>query len=173
MKTLATLIADAEFSAAMLRCAELFAAYRNRLPIIPYAYSRTRLLRRPAYELIAMRWAPGSVSPIHDHGSSRCWVYMLEGSLDVQNYERDGEFDAQPVALRQTECVALRAGDVDHRLTPRELHRVKNSAPEPAFSLQLYAEPILEYAIVDAHAGTARTVTATCDLEISLAELSG
>ncbi len=157
---------DAEFCSAMERFAKSFEDYRSQLPVIPYAYSRTRLLVTPRYEIIAMLWSPGSTSPIHDHGNSRCWVLMMEGSLEVENYERD-EPGASPVPLRYTGRATSQPGDVDCRFGPLELHRVFNTASETAFSLQLYAGPITHYTVVDAHSLEGRLVDAICDLDIT------
>jgi len=168
-RVLADVMGDGEFSREMLRFANAFAAYRGRLPPVPRAYTRTRLAIAPEYEIVAMNWAPLSVSPIHDHGPSRCWVLMLEGTLDVQNYVCDaGELDAGVVRLREAERLDLRAGDVDHRLAPTELHLVRNpSATDHAFSLQLYARPLGTYSVVDARSMRRRLVTAVCELDLS------
>lgn len=155
-----------EFAAAMRRFARGFATYRDRLPRIPHAYSRTRLASTPAYEVVAMNWAPKSVSPIHDHGASRCWVVMLEGTLGVENFScADPSLDG-PVELVAAERLVLKPGDLDHRLAPSELHRVTNPDGAYAYSLQIYAAPLSTYSIVDARTKTRRIVTAACDLEL-------
>jgi predicted metal-dependent enzyme (double-stranded beta helix superfamily) len=169
-RLLERVVENDEFRSSVERCARAFPLYRSRLPLLPYAYSRTRLIARPEYEVVVMQWAPGSCSPIHNHGLSRCWVLMLEGSLDVWNYERDDAPTDAPVLLRAMGGMSLRSGDVDHRLMPRELHRVRNTTQEPAFSLQLYAEPIQTYAIVDERSCEARNVSASCDLVLNLDE---
>ena len=168
-RVLADVMGDGEFSCAMERFANTFAEYRARLPLVPRAYSRTRLAITPEYEIVAMNWAALSVSPIHDHGASRCWVLMLEGTLDVQNYTCDtAELDAEVVRLREAERLDLRAGDVDHRLAPTELHLVRNpSASDSAFSLQLYARPLGTYSIVDARSSRRRLVSAVCELDLT------
>lgn len=165
---LAQTMQNDEFCSAMERFAESFEDYRSQLPVIPYAYSRTRLLVTPRYEIIAMLWSPGSTSPIHDHGNSRCWVLMMEGSLGVENYERDDKPGASPVKLRYAGLATLQRGDVDCRFGPLELHRVFNTASDSAFSLQLYAGPIAHYTIVDVHSLEGRVVDAICDLDITL-----
>jgi predicted metal-dependent enzyme (double-stranded beta helix superfamily) len=159
-------LGDPEYVSVMERAALAFAKYREHLPTIPYAYTRTRLVERPHYEIVAMQWSAGSVSPIHDHGVSRCWVLMLEGSLEVDNYERDD--DAGIVSMRSTGALTLNAGDLDSRNGPRELHRVVNASRNTAYSLQLYASPIATYNVFDEHSGTSRIVSATCDLHIDL-----
>lgn len=166
---LADVMGDGEFSREMTRFAKAFAAYRERLPVVPRAYSRTRLAIAPEYEIVAMNWAPLSVSPIHDHGTSRCWVLMLEGALDVQNYACDpDEINADVVRLRESERMGLRAGDVDHRLAPTELHLVRNpSATDSAFSLQLYARPLGTYSVVDARSFRRRLIIPVLELDLS------
>ena len=170
-RVLADVMGDGEFSRAMERFANAFAQYRERMPFVPRAYSRTRLALAPGYEIVAMQWSPLSASPIHDHGASRCWVFMLEGALSVQNYECDAaELDSDTVRLRETEHLDLRAGDLDHRLAPTELHLVRNpSASESAYSLQLYAAPLATYRVVDSHSSQCRLVTAVCELDLSAA----
>ncbi len=163
---LAQAMCNDEFSGAMDRCARSFETYRERLPTIPYAYTRTRLMRTPQFEIVAMRWSPGSISPIHDHGTSHCWVLMLEGALDVENFERDDDGNGSIVLLRNTGRLELAQGDVDYRGGPNELHRVRNTTERMAYSLQLYSVPIETYTVVDARSAQGRIVTATCDLEL-------
>jgi predicted metal-dependent enzyme (double-stranded beta helix superfamily) len=156
------------YSGAMARVADRFAGYRRRLPAVPHAYSRTRLALTPEYEIVAMNWAPQSTSPIHDHGESRCWVLMLDGVLEVQNFTSE-ECEAAEASLRDRESIVLHRGDIDHRFGPAELHRVTNpSFSESAFSLQLYAAPLTTYSVVDARTRMRRLVTATCELEFLL-----
>lgn len=169
-RVLAGAMGDGEFACAMKRFADAFPAYRHRLPFVPRAHTRTRLMRTPAFEVVAMNWAPQSSSPIHDHGPSRCWVLMLEGRLDVQNYACAAEdAGAGTVRLRKTEHLELATGDVDHRLDPTELHYVCNpSLSDSAYSLQVYARPLETYGIVDERTQRRRILTAICDLDLSL-----
>jgi cysteine dioxygenase len=155
----------------MQRAALAFEKYRSQLPVIPYAYTRTRLIERPHFEIVAMQWAAGSVSPIHDHGDSRCWVLMLEGTLEVENFERDLKAAAGSVSMRPNGTLTLKTDDLDSRNGPHELHRVVNSSSESAYSLQLYAHPITTYNVFDEHTNASRVVTANCDLVIDLESL--
>jgi predicted metal-dependent enzyme (double-stranded beta helix superfamily) len=171
---LSRIMGDEEFVAVMERAAALFPRYRDALARIPYAYSRTRVVLTPRCEVIAMHWAPGSVSPIHDHGPSRCWVLMIEGSLEVENFEHDaaGELDEGSVVdLRATHRMTLKPSDIDHRVRPNELHRVRNAGDDTAYSLQVYAAPLSVYCVFDEHTGKSRRVTSTCDLELDLETL--
>ena len=142
-------MANSRFVQAMQSGIEHFARYRSTIPYVENAYTRLLLRKTPEFELVAMQWAPGSVSPIHDHGNSRCWVAILKGALDVENYDRldDG---LSPIAnLQHTFDVRLVPGQLDHRLNWRELHRVRNGMSESTFSLQLYAAPQVDYTVVD------------------------
>ena len=168
-RVLADVMGDGEFSRAMERLARVFPAYRDRLPSVPRAYSRTRLAIAPEYEIVAMNWAPQSISPVHDHGASRCWVLMLDGMLDVQNFVCDPDAPVSVATIRETERLKLHPGDIDHRLGPAELHRVCNpSRAQSAFSLQLYARPLATYSVFDVHSGQRRIATATCELDLTL-----
>jgi len=162
---------DSEYVSAMERAALAFSKYRSQLPAIPYAYTRTRLIEMPHFEVVVMHWAAGSVSPIHDHGDSRCWVLLLEGSLDVENFEREDD-GSGTVAMRPTGSLRLEPDDLDFRFGPRELHRVVNSGAKTAYSLQLYASPISTYNVFDEHTLTSRIVSATCELQLDLDALS-
>jgi cysteine dioxygenase len=166
LRVLAASFANDDYLRAMQRFAADFSQYRARLPHIPYSYTRTCLYATPQYEIVAMHWSPGSTSPVHDHGLSRCWVLMLEGALDVENFVRSNAA-ADEVALEATSALVLQSGDVDHRFGPLELHRVHNSHAQAAYSLQLYAGPITSYTIVDPHTNKSRIATATFDLDLS------
>jgi hypothetical protein len=97
---------------------------------------------------------------------------MLEGTLDVENFERDVETETTDVSMRPSGTLKLKAGDIDSRYGPTELHRVVNSGPDSAYSLQLYATPISTYNVFDEHTRTSRVVSATCDLHIDLDALT-
>jgi predicted metal-dependent enzyme (double-stranded beta helix superfamily) len=167
-RALTAAMQDEEFVRSMHECARAFQRYAAKLPFIPFSYSRTQLIKTTRFEIVAMQWAPGSVSPIHDHGTSRCWVLMLAGTLDVENFLRDDDGWRNPAVFHPTHSARLRADDIDHRYGPLELHRVRNTAPQAAVSLQLYAAPLTVYSIVDASSGLTRRATAACDLVLDL-----
>ncbi|HEV7179558.1 MAG TPA: cysteine dioxygenase family protein, partial [Candidatus Baltobacteraceae bacterium] len=121
------------------------------------------LHKTDAFELVAMHWAPGSVSPIHDHGASRCWVVMLEGALDVDNYDRLDDGSEPKALIRMSSHVRVARGELDHRLNWRELHRVRNASDASAFSVQVYAAPQFDFTIVDGDSFECRRVLAKYD----------
>jgi hypothetical protein len=59
-------------------------------PYVENNYSRTILHRHPSgFEAIMARWGRGAVTVIHGHPSFG-FYYLLEGRLQVENFERDG-----------------------------------------------------------------------------------
>ena len=152
---------------AMLLGIDRFESYRSALPFLAGGYTRTLLKKTNGFELVAMQWAPSSLSALHDHGDARCWVVVLDGALDVDNFDRldDGEERAQ-IAHRGRLVVAR--GDVDHRLSRRELHRVHNARPESAYSLQLYSPEIGAYNVINERTGECTSVVAKYDAIVEL-----
>lgn len=156
-----------EHIAALRAGIEAFATFRGVMPPVPSSYSRTLLHKNDEFEMVAMRWEPGATTPIHDHGSSNCWVVLLEGAFDVDNFERTDD-NAEVAKLKQTVSTHVRRGDLDYRLGWRELHRVTNNEVEPAFSIQVYFGPIHEYVVIDEHTGIVRKAHAQYDAVFDL-----
>jgi Cysteine dioxygenase type I len=160
-------IQDPQMIDAMLRGINAFSRFKSSLPFLAFSYTRTLLLKRPEFELVAMQWAPGSVSELHDHGDSRCWVAVIEGAVDVDNYERKDQ-GGPHADLIHTSSIRVAAGETDHRLNWRELHRVRNTADVSAYSLQIYSPRLTEYRIFDSSTGFYTTALAhydsVCDL---------
>lgn len=156
-----------EMLEAMMRGINAFAQYKALLPEIPGSYTRTLLLKKPDFELVAMQWSPGSLSELHDHGEARCWVAVMEGAIDVENFDRR-DSGGSHAALTYVSSLRLVSGDTDHRLTWRELHRVRNSGKTSAYSLQIYSPSIGEYRVFDADTGSHTTAVANYDHVLNL-----
>lgn len=144
-------MAESHWAADLEKAAHAYDSYREQLPEVPLSYTRTMLARNEDYEIVAMRWAPGSVSPIHDHGQSRCWALVLEGELFVENFERVDDGDERAPRVNPADARTMHVDEIDHRLNWHELHRVRNTAQTPAISLQLYAPALSEYFIFEEH----------------------
>lgn len=140
---------DATLVAAMRTGIAEFARYRDSVPLIPLSYTRTLLRKTSGFELVAMQWAAGSVSPIHDHGNSRCWVVIVEGTLDVESFERLDDGTGPIAQLGPPSRAVVPAGGLDYRMNWRELHRVRNPGNTSSYSLQVYAAPQDEYVVID------------------------
>jgi len=51
-------------------------------------YARNLVYKTPYFECLVLCWKPGQRSPIHDHGSSICAVYTVDGILSADNYKK-------------------------------------------------------------------------------------
>jgi predicted metal-dependent enzyme (double-stranded beta helix superfamily) len=157
-----------DFVNAMREGIAKFHLYRDRVPYVPYAYTRMLLKRCAEYELVIMQWATGSQSAIHDHGDSSCWAALLDGSLEIENFNRIAEDREGYARLNMQSSATLLAGDLDSRSGPEELHRVRNTGEVNTFSLQLYAAPIRKYTVIDDRSGRCYSVSAQYDASVDL-----
>lgn len=106
------------------------------------SYGRNLLHRDPqtGFVVIAMVWPPRTGGAPHDHGT---WgvVAVVEGAVDVTNYEREDDGSrADRAVLRATCTVHAEPGAVATVLPPHEdFHSVYNASPDrTAVSIQTY-----------------------------------
>ena len=52
----------------------------------PEKYTRNLIQRSPLYDLIALCWETGQRSTIHNHRDQRCWMGVIHGRVQVQNF---------------------------------------------------------------------------------------
>ncbi len=113
-------------------------------------YTRTCAYRDAAFEVLLLNWAAGAASPIHDHGDQHCWMLVLEGRLEVEDFVRLDRAEVRGHA--QVESRGLRtldAGELDVRSGRFDLHRVASPNGVPALSLHLYSRPLRTYLTYD------------------------
>lgn len=93
------------------------------------------------FSLLALIWAPGQVTPIHDH---ICWcvVGVLEGREREQRFSLRQNSDGQRWLATTTDVMVM-PGEVS-RLTPPDenIHQVRNAGTELAISLHVYGADI-------------------------------
>ena len=103
-------------------------------------YARRELYRSPAhgYSIVAMSWAPGQGTPLHDHSGLWCVEGVWLGQLEVTQYrllERRGErfrFQAEPSVIG--DC-----GSAGSLIPPHEYHTIRNTSDERlAISVHVY-----------------------------------
>ncbi len=147
---------DRNAAAALLeeQCAWL-RQNRERLPLAVNGYTRTLVTVAEGYEIVAMVWAPGTVTPIHDHGDSHCATLLVDGMLRAERFTRVDGGDARARLVCEGERM-LRAGDLEWLQDARDLHRVATASEQPALALHLYARPLGAYNCIDERDGTLR-----------------
>lgn len=103
-------------------------------------YAR-RLIHRDeslGYTAIAMVWGPGQATPLHDHSGLWCVEGVLEGSIEITQYdllERDG------VRCRFARQTPIRAGvgSAGRLIPPFDYHTIANpSARQAAITVHVY-----------------------------------
>jgi cysteine dioxygenase len=112
-------------------------------------YRRNLLYRDDSFELLYIDWGTGSATPIHDHAGQSCGVFVLEGTVAIDDYVLDESEIAAgifPVALANVR-ETVRYGMTDFRAGEYALHRVRCSGS--ARTLHLYAAPIDSCGIYD------------------------
>jgi predicted metal-dependent enzyme (double-stranded beta helix superfamily) len=92
----------------------------------------------PAYTVLAMVWGPGQGTPVHDHSGMWCVEGVVEGRIDVTQYdlvERQGErcrFDAQ-------ETIHAGVGSSGRLIPPFDYHTIANACGEEcAITIHVY-----------------------------------
>lgn len=102
-------------------------------------YARRLLYQSPdlKYEVIAMIWGPGQGTPLHDHAGIWCVDGVLEGQVEVTQYdllENQGDlYRFQP----QTTIVAG-VGSAGSLIPPFEYHTIINRQPEASITIHVY-----------------------------------
>lgn len=103
-------------------------------------YGRNLVSKNENYELIVLTWLPKQRTPIHDHGSSRCWMWLMQGSLAVRNY--DYPCETKRGLNCQGSVETLTTGKLVYIDDDLGVHSLANASNEPAVSVHLYAGPI-------------------------------
>ncbi len=141
----------------------------HQLFVRPGGYTRTRAYRDQRFEVLLHNWEAGAISRLHDHGDQHCWMAVLDGQLQVDDYAR---LDAGSVPgfarVEPTGSRVLGPGDLDLRSGRFDLHRVGAVCNVPAVSLHVYAGPLLSYSIYDELTQRCETVAGTYDDVLSI-----
>ena len=116
-----------------------------------YARRLLHVSQELGYSVVAMTWAPGQGTPIHDHDRQWCVDVVCQGRLQVTPYqviEQDSNgwrFAAGPVEeVGLGQCSAVQP--------PHEHHRICNPDPQQVVvSLHVYQGQISRYTAFDPH----------------------
>jgi cysteine dioxygenase len=141
----------------------------RRLAIRPGGYTRTCAYRNNDFEVLLLNWAPGAASLIHDHGDQHCWMIVLDGRLDVEDYARvdNGEI---PGYAHVEACgwQRLEPGETDFRSGRFDIHRVTATTDAPAVSLHVYSAPLRQFLVYDPIAHRCESARSTYDEVLSV-----
>jgi cysteine dioxygenase len=124
----------------------------------PKKYTRNLVYGNEHFDCILMCWPAGSMSSIHCHDESSCWVNVVEGTvnevqfamprLDKKFLEMEKKSPAQAVGhcgkLKVVNSAMLDMGGVVGTYANNEIgiHRVENRTDKLACTLHVYAPPL-------------------------------
>jgi len=103
---------------------------------------RRELYRSPEfdYQVLAITWAPGQGSTVHDHADTWGVEAVLHGQLEVVDYRIAGRHKAL-TELHPADHRPLPAGTILGLLPPHDLHSCRNvNARAVAVSLHIYGK---------------------------------
>ena len=103
-------------------------------------YARRELYACPerGTTIVAMTWAPGQGTPIHDHCGLWCVEGVWQGQLEITRYELE-ETDGERARFTRYETLMAGAGSAGSLLPPHEYHTIRNPREDAiAISLHVY-----------------------------------
>ena len=120
------------------------------------SYTRNLVTRNTWFEMLLLCWSPGQESPIHNHAGQNCWMAVLEGDIEEQQFDCPPESSPPAssvcsLVLRGTKTFA--AGKVAFINDDIGLHRVRPRAGTAGVSLHVYSRPIDTCNVYDQETG--------------------
>ncbi|MEO8746952.1 MAG: cysteine dioxygenase family protein [Rhodanobacter sp.] len=119
-------------------------------------YARRELYRSDehGYCVVAMTWAPGQGTPIHDHDGMWCVEGVWHGALDIEQYDLLEQVD-QRYRFAAIGSIQANAGSAGSLIPPHEYHSIRNpSADTATVSLHVYAGAMLCCSVFQPLAGS-------------------
>lgn len=103
-------------------------------------YARRELYACPerGFTVVAMTWAPGQGTPIHDHCGLWCVEGVWQGQLEITRYELEEE-NGDRTRFSMHETLMAGTGTAGSLLPPHEYHTIRNpQADRISISLHVY-----------------------------------
>ncbi|MBM3810058.1 MAG: cysteine dioxygenase [Acidimicrobiia bacterium] len=106
---------------------------------LPDRYARRLLCRNEelGYTAVVMTWGPGQRTPVHDHAGMWCVEGVVEGLMDVHQYdllEQQGDrYRFEPTGL-----IHAQVGSAGCLIPPFEYHVLANASDAPSITLHIY-----------------------------------
>jgi len=107
-------------------------------------YARRLLYRSPdhQYTVLAMVWGPRQGTPLHDHAGVWCVEGVLEGEIDVTQYDLIEE-DEERVHFEPVGSVRAGTGTAGSLIPPFEYHTIANARRDAvSVTLHVYGQEL-------------------------------
>lgn len=114
-------------------------ALKNCIGYAKEGYQRNVIKKTEFYELVAICWTPGQLTPIHDHVGSDCAFKIIDGVSTETTYDLNDEGLAYPIAVREYQSGEICASDEP------DIHRVSNNSDNELINLHVYTPPLHAY----------------------------
>lgn len=121
----------------------------------PGFYTRNLIARTDDYEMLALCWEPGQISPVHDHAGSDGWVRGMDGAIEEVRYACTVAADGK-AKLERGSAATLAPGGIGYINDDIAWHTVGNAGDSRAVTLHFYSPPIDACQYVDSE-GRVRT----------------
>jgi predicted metal-dependent enzyme (double-stranded beta helix superfamily) len=105
----------------------------------PDCYARRLLYQDPdnRYTAVVMTWGPGQGTPVHDHGGLWCVEGVVEGAMQVTQYDVRADGDAFAVTA-VGDPIAAGVGSAGRLIPPTDYHVLANAQQAPSVTLHVY-----------------------------------
>ena len=99
----------------------------------PDTYARRLLHRDPAgrYSVVVMTWGPGQRTALHDHAGIWCVECVVDGTMEVVQYDLVGE-EAGAYRFERRAGMTAARGSAGCLIPPFEYHTLANADPSHA-----------------------------------------
>lgn len=122
-------------------------AVRARAIVLPDRFRRVRvegyarrLLHRNddlGYTAVVMTWGPGQGTPLHDHAGIWCVECVVEGRMDVTQYDLVDQAGST-YRFERKDLVHASVGSAGCLIPPFEYHILANADAHPSMTLHVY-----------------------------------
>jgi predicted metal-dependent enzyme (double-stranded beta helix superfamily) len=121
-----------------VHCGQLAVPPGLRRPI-EGTYARRLLHRDPdgRYTIVVMTWGPGQKTALHDHAGIWCVECVVDGNMEVAQYDLMSEVDGA-FRFEQRNHVVAGRGSAGCLIPPFEYHTLGNADDTPSVTLHVY-----------------------------------
>ena len=101
------------------------------------------------YTVVAMVWGPGQGTALHDHSGSWCVEGVIEGEIEVTQYELL-EKEGERFHFRRCECLHSFMGSAGSLIPPYEYHTIANARNDrSSVTLHVYGRELTQCSIFE------------------------
>jgi len=114
-------------------------ALKNCIGYAEEGYQRNLIQKNEFYELVAICWTPGQLTPIHDHVGSDCAFKIVDGISTETTYSLNEQGLAYQIGVKEYQAGDICASDES------DIHRVSNNSNNELINLHVYTPPLHAY----------------------------